>query len=77
MPDREPRERRAVGALTRFVVIVLAFIGAWVVVGHAYDWAHPWWRYATVASLFFTIGAMYGRFRRYEHDEKRKAKRQP
>ena len=73
--DAPERERRGLGVLARLLIIVLAFVGAWVVVGHLYDWAHPWWRYATVASIFFTIGAMYGRFRRWEHDEKRKAPR--
>jgi len=73
--DTNEREKRGVGVLTRLLVIVLAFIGLWVVIGHAYDWAHPWWRYATIASIFFTLGTMYGRFRRWERDEKKKAAR--
>ncbi len=73
--NAEPKQERArIGVLTRLVIVVLAFIGAWVVLANAYDWARPWWRYATVASIAFTVGAMYGRFRRWEHDEHRKTR---
>jgi hypothetical protein len=72
--EQQKQEREGVGILTRLAIIVLAFIGLWVVLGQLYDWAHPWWRYASVASISFTIGAMYGRFRRWEHDEKRKSR---
>ena len=72
--EQQKQEREGVGILTRLVIILLAFVGLWVVLGQLYDWAHPWWRYASVASISFTIGAMYGRFRRWEHDDKRKAR---
>jgi hypothetical protein len=71
--EQQKQAREGVGILTRLVIIVLAFIGLWVVLGQLYDWAHPWWRYASVASISFAIGAMYGRFRRWERDEKRKS----
>jgi hypothetical protein len=66
--------KRRFGFLSRAALVVLAFIGAWVVVGHFWDWAHPWWRYASVASISFTVGAIYGRFRKYEHDERKRAR---
>jgi hypothetical protein len=71
---RDKKERRSIGVLGWLVLLSLAFVGAWVVFGNAYDWARPWWRYATVASIAFTVGTFYGRFRRYEHDEKRKSR---
>ncbi|MDQ1520251.1 MAG: hypothetical protein QOI55_1324 [Actinomycetota bacterium] len=74
MPDKEEKERRGIGVVGRLVLLALAFVGAWVVLGNAYDWARPWWRYATVASISFTVGTFYGRFRRYERDEKRKSR---
>ncbi|MCU1429848.1 MAG: hypothetical protein JWL83_3848 [Actinomycetia bacterium] len=73
--DEEGGRKRGVGFLTRLLLVVLAFIGAWVVVGHFWDWAHPWWRYASVASISFTVGGFYGRFRKYEHDEKKRGAR--
>jgi hypothetical protein len=46
------------------VLLTLALVGAYVVIGNAWDWARPWWRYASVASISFTVGAFYGRYRR-------------
>ena len=74
MPADEARERRGIGVLGWLVLLSLAFVGAWVLLGEAYDWAQPWWRYATVASIAFTLGTFYGRFRRHEADEKRRAR---
>jgi len=71
LPERDA-EGRGVGFLGWLILIALAFVGAWVVVGEALDFARPWWRYASVASVSFTIGAFYGRFRR---DEKKRAQR--
>jgi hypothetical protein len=73
--DQQKQERARFGVVPRLLLLVLAFIGAWVVLGNAYDWARPWWRYASVASIAFTLGAMYGRFRKYEHDEKLRARK--
>ena len=53
-PDRpDKRERGGIG-----------FLGWAVIVGNAWDWARPWWRYASIASLSFTVGTFYGRYRR-------------
>jgi hypothetical protein len=70
--DERDRGRRGIGVLGWLVLVSLAFVGAWVVLGNAYDWARPWWRYATVASIAFTLGTFYGRFRRHEAAEKRR-----
>jgi hypothetical protein len=70
-PARERDGRRRVGVIGWLVLLSLALVGAWVVIGEAWDWARPWWRYATVASIAFTLGTLYGRFRRFEADEKR------
>ena len=40
------------------------FVGAWVVLGNVWETAKPWWRYASIASISFTVGAFYGRYRR-------------
>jgi hypothetical protein len=72
--ESEKKERRGLGVIGRLVILSLALVGAWVVFGNAYDWARPWWRYATIASISFTVGTFYGRFRRYEREEKRKAR---
>ena len=72
--DDTDRDRRGIGALGWLVLLALACVGAWVVLGNAYDWARPWWRYATVASIAFTLGTFYGRFRRHEATEKRRAR---
>lgn len=48
------------------VLLSLATVGAWVVLGNALDFARPWWRYASIASIAFTLGTFYGRFRRDE-----------
>jgi hypothetical protein len=53
------------------LLLALAFIGAWVLIGNAWDWARPYWRYASVASIAFTAGTFYGRFRRWEREEKK------
>jgi uncharacterized membrane protein len=74
VPDKDHEERRGLGVLGRLLLLALAFVGAWVVLANAYDWARPWWRYVTVASIAFTVGTFYGRFRRYEHDEKRRSR---
>lgn len=58
------------GFLGWLILVALAFVGAWVLVGEALDFARPWWRYASVASISFTIGAFYGRFRRVEKKAK-------
>jgi hypothetical protein len=73
--DPQKQERERFGVVPRLLIVVLAFIGAWVVLGHAYDWARPWWRYASIASISFTVGAMYGRFRRWEHDDKARTRK--
>jgi hypothetical protein len=69
-PADEKPDRGGLGFLGWLVLISLALVGAWVVVGNAWDWAKPWWRYATVASIAFTCGTIYGRFRRYEKTNK-------
>jgi len=73
VPADQKKKGRGLGVLGWLVLVSLALVGAWVVVGNAWDWAKPWWRYATIASIAFTAGTFYGRFRRYEHDEKRKS----
>jgi uncharacterized membrane protein len=73
VPDKDHEERRGLGVLGRLLLLALAFVGAWVVLANAYDWARPWWRYASIASISFTIGTLYGRFRRHEANEKRKS----
>jgi hypothetical protein len=62
-PEEKPG-RRGIGFLGWLVLLSLAFVGAWVVLGNAVDWAKPWWRYASIASISFTVGTFYGRFRR-------------
>jgi hypothetical protein len=61
------------GVLGWLVLVSLALVGAWVVLGNVWDWARPWWRYATVASVSFTLGTFYGRFRRWEKQEQRRS----
>jgi hypothetical protein len=64
-PDRpDKRERGGIGFLGWAVLLTLALVGGWVIVGNAWDWARPWWRYASIASLSFTVGTFYGRYRR-------------
>ncbi|MGQ0824086.1 MAG: hypothetical protein ACT4OX_03460 [Actinomycetota bacterium] len=63
---REEKRESRFGFLGWLILLSLAIVGAWVVVGEAWDSARPWWRYASVASISFTIGSFYGRFRRYE-----------
>ena len=61
----EPREtRRGIGFLGWAILLSLALVGGWVIVGNAWDWARPWWRYASIASISFTVGTFYGRYRR-------------
>ena len=68
----EERRRGRLGFVGWAILLCLALIGGWVLVSNLLDFAKPWWRYVTVASIAFTIGTFYGRFRRSEHDEKRK-----
>jgi hypothetical protein len=72
VPPDDAKDRPGFGVLGWLVLISLALVGAWVVVGNAWDWAKPWWRYATVASVAFTLGTFYGRFRRYEKTQKQR-----
>jgi hypothetical protein len=72
MPADDRVERPGIGFLGWAILLSLALVGAWVVVGNAWDWARPWWRYASIASISFTIGAFYGRYRR---DTKRSPQR--
>jgi hypothetical protein len=67
----ERDERPGFGFLGWAILLSLAFVGAWVVLGNAWDWARPWWRYASIASISFTIGAFYGRYRRDAKRERR------
>jgi hypothetical protein len=64
MPADDRDEKPGIGFLGWAILLSLAFVGAWVLVGNAWDWARPWWRYASIASISFTIGAFYGRYRR-------------
>jgi hypothetical protein len=73
--DEPDKDRRGLGVLGWLVLLSLACVGAWVLVGNAWDWARPWWRYATVASIVFTLGTAYGRFRRSEAERKRASRR--
>jgi hypothetical protein len=72
VPESEQKKERAgIGFLGWLILLSLAFVGGWVVVGNAIDWAKPWWRYASIASISFTVGTFYGRFRR---DEKKRSR---
>lgn len=68
----EKEKRRRVGPLLWVVIVAFAVVGAWVTFTNAFEWAKPWWRYGTVASIAFTLGTLYGRFRR---DERAKSSR--
>lgn len=69
MADQE-KERAGVGFFGWLILLSLAVVGAWVLVGEAWDFARPFWRYASVASIAFTIGTFYGRFRRDEKKQR-------
>jgi hypothetical protein len=71
LPEEPRRPRFGFGA--RVLLVCLLIVGAWVVVGSVLSLAHSWLRYLTVGAVCFAAGAMYGRFRRYEHDERRKS----
>ncbi len=60
----EKKEQRGIGFLGWLILISLAFVGLWVVAGNVFEWAKPWWRYASIASIAFTAGTFYGRYRR-------------
>ena len=64
MPPEKEKEGFGLGFLGWALLLTLAFVGGWVILGNALDWARPFWRYATVASISFTIGTFYGRYRR-------------
>jgi hypothetical protein len=73
VPAEERGGRRGrIGFVGWAILLCLALIGGWVLVTNLLDFARPFWRYVTVASIAFTIGTFYGRFRRSERDEKRK-----
>jgi len=67
---QEEREKRGIGFVGWLILLSLAVVGAWVLVGEAWDFARPFWRYASVASISFTIGSLYGRFRRDEKKQR-------
>ena len=64
MPPEPDDARGGIGFLGWAILLSLAFVGGWVILGNAWDWARPWWRYASIASISFTIGTFYGRYRR-------------
>ena len=46
------------GAAWRGVLAVFVVVGAWVTISNAYDWARPFLRYFTVASVGFAVGRL-------------------
>jgi hypothetical protein len=59
------------------LLLCLALLGAWILFTTLLDAARPILREVTIALIAFTIGMFYGRFRRYERDEKRKNPKLP
>ncbi len=54
------------GAALRGILVVFVVVGAWVTISNAYEWARPFLRYFTVASVGFTIGRLSRRGSRKE-----------
>ena len=40
------------------MLAVFVVVGAWVTISNAYDWARPFLRYFTVASVGFAVGRL-------------------
>ena len=76
MPE-EKKERAGLGFLGWTILLALALVGGWVLINNALEWARPWWRYVSVASIAFTIGTFYGRYRKDQAAAKKKNKQQP
>ena len=71
--DQQQGKRRF-GFFVKALLVCLALIGAWVVVGNFWHWARPYWHAVAIASIAFTAGTFYGRFRRDEHAARRARK---
>lgn len=61
MADKEAARPWLRGAAVRVVLAVFVIVGAWVTISSAYDWARPFLRYFTVASVAFTLGRFSAR----------------
>lgn len=59
--EREGARSWVRGAAVRAMLVVFVVVGAWVTISNAYEWARPFLRYFTVASVAFTLGRMSAR----------------
>lgn len=55
-PETERRRTWLRGAAWRAILVVFVVVGAWVTISSAYEWARPFLRYFTVASVAFFLG---------------------
>ncbi len=55
-PETERHRSWLRGAAWRATLVLFIVVGAWVTISSAYEWARPFLRYFTVASVAFTLG---------------------